>query len=285
MENTLVDQGALLLSPWVAQIVPDFSYGHQSTDQLSYVAQNLIQSGPNTPVTTQKSHTDLLEWGLGFRLGLPWESQVSIRIPVGLDYGAATFGGTANSNSTRGGLGDVFIGLQKQVLHEKGMLPDVLLNIGYKANTGSTNLTATQVSTFPFGVGTGSGFNTISGGVTLLKRQDPLVFIGGLSYAHNFSSTISGISQTLGDSFTYRIQAVLAASPDTSLRIGWDMSFQQNGTVGGKTVPGSNQQISLVEFGVGSVLSAKWFMDASLGIGLTRDSPDFQAIISFPFRF
>jgi len=284
LENTLVDQGGLLLNPWSQQIVPDFSYAHQSIYQLSFAAPNLLPAGIGNPVT-QKLNRNLLEWGLAYRLGLPWDTQLNIRIPVDLDYGSSTFAGTTNVNQNRGGIGDFSLNFQKQVLHEKGAIPDLILNVAYKANTGSTYLATRQVSTFSFATGTGSGFNSLQGGLTALKRQDPLVFLGAFSYTHNFAATIAGANESIGDSYFFRVAAILAASPDTSIRIGWDTTFEQEGSVNGRSVPGSNQQVSFMEFGVGSVLSARWFLDASVNIGLTRDSPDYTFLISFPYRF
>jgi hypothetical protein len=43
--------------------------------------------------------------------------------------------------------------------------------------------------------------------------------------------------------------------------------------------------ISFLEVGVGSVITPKLFLDAAIQIGLSRDSPDFRALISLPFRF
>lgn len=277
LENTLINQGGQLLPPYVFQIVPDFSYSHSSLDQLA-----LVNNG--TSIVRQQSHRDLLEWGFGFRIGLPWETQLGFRIPIGLDYGSATLGGR-NFSSDRGGLGDISVTLQKQVFHERGWLPDVLLNLSYKAATGSTSLTAFQPATFPFGVGTGSGFNSLSGGVTALKRQDPLVFLAGFNYTHNFPNTIGGVQQSVGDVYTFRTEAILAASPDTSLRVGWLENWQQQSSFAGTSIPGSNQNYSFLEVGVGSVITPKIFLDASLLVGLTRDSPDFTALLSLPFRF
>ena len=65
----------------------------------------------------------------------------------------------------------------------------------------------------------------------------------------------------------------------------WNTTFQQQGTFAGRTVPGSEQEFSTVEFGVGSVITPKLFLDASLLVGLTRDTPDFTFLISFPYRF
>jgi hypothetical protein len=285
LENTLVDQGSLLLSPFQMQLVPDFSYQYQSTNQLAFVSPAVIPHATGESLLTQVSHREYLEWGLGFRIGLPWETQFNFRVPVGLDFGSATFGGNTNLNSTRGGIGDVSMNLQKQVLHEKGWVPDLLLNVGYKAATGSTSYAAPQFSTFPFAVGTGSGFNSLFAGITLQKRQDPLVFVGSFSYTHNFPATIAGFNQSIGDDYFFRVAAILAASPDTSLRMAWNTTFQQQGTFAGRTVPGSEQEFSTVEFGVGSVITPKLFLDASLLVGLTRDTPDFTFLISFPYRF
>jgi len=277
LENTLVNQGGQLLPPYMYQIVPDFSYSHQSLDQIAFVT--------NGSIVRQRSHVDRLEWGLGFRIGLPWESQVSIRVPVGLAYGSATFGGTTTISTDRGGFGDISMSFQKQVLHEKGLLPDVLLNVTYKAGTGSTSLTQQAASTFPTTVGTGSGFNALSGGVTVLKRQDPLVFLGAFEYQHSFPSNINGVRQTLGDQYGFRVEAILAASPDTSLRIGFLDTFQQPNSFGGGALIGSGQQFSSLELGVGSVISPKVYLDAALLVGLTRDTPDFTLLLSMPFRF
>ena len=129
LENTLVDRGGQLLPPYVFQLVPDFSFGYQSEDQLAFLN--------NGSIVRQQSHRDLLEWGFGFRIGLPWETQAGFHVPFDLNYGTATFGGTNTFSSNRGGLGDVSLTLQKQVLHEKGWIPDLLVNLNYTAATGS----------------------------------------------------------------------------------------------------------------------------------------------------
>jgi hypothetical protein len=48
---------------------------------------------------------------------------------------------------------------------------------------------------------------------------------------------------------------------------------------------GEQLPISNLEIGVGSVITPKIFLDAALLVGLTRDTPDFTALISVPFRF
>ena len=278
LENTLVNQGGQLLPAYSYQIVPDFSYAHQSFDGLAF-------TNGGATIVRQQSQRNLLEWGLGFRIGLPWETQFGIRVPLDLVSGSGTLAGSNASTNNRGGLGDLSLTLQKQVVHEKGWLPDVLVNAGYKANTGSTSLTQRQPSTYPFTVGTGSGFNAVFGGVTLLKRQDPLVFLVGASYQHSFPNTIGGVDQNVGDQYGFRAEAILAASPDTSLRFGWLNTFQQRNTVRNVALTGTSQQFSSLELGIGSVITPKIFLDAALLVGLTRDTSDFTILFSIPFRF
>lgn len=286
LENTLVDQGGLLLSPWTMQIVPDFSFAYQSTYTLSFVANSIFIPGANgTSILTQRSHESLLEWGLGFRIGLPWGMQANVRVPFGWDSAEATFGGARTTTSSAGGLGDISFSLQKQVLTEKNWMPGAIVNVFYKAATGNTNLTRTNFATFPYTVGTGSGFPAVGAGITFVKRQDPLVFLGSLTYQHNFDARIGGFDQAIGDDYGFRIASVLAASPDTSLRVAWETTWQQKGTFNHIVVPGSDQVFSWLELGVGSVLTPNLFLDASIAAGLTKDTPDFRFQISFPYRF
>ena len=251
LESTLIDQGGALLPPWSMQLVPDFGYTYQSLNQLSFV-------GPNA-IVTQRSSRSILDFGLSFRIGLPWDTQFTFRLPFTWAQGNATFAGAIDRTSSRGGLGDISFGLQKQVLRESGPIPDLLVNLNYRAATGGTSLTETPLSTFPFAVGTGSGFNSLVVGATVLKRQDPLVFLGSLSYIHTFPATINGADQQLGEAFEFRFSPILAASPDTSLRIAWDTTIQGNGTYRGRTINGSNQVISFLELGLGTVLTSQLF--------------------------
>ena len=282
LENTLVDQGAQVLGKWQLQFVPDFSYAYQSLDQLAYV--NLGNGTTEFPVT-QRSHRDLAEAGFSFRLGLPWESQINVRVPFDWSGGQATFAGTETAHSGASGIGDVSVNVIKQVLHEHGYLPDLLFNVAYTANTGSSSRSQAQISTFPFAVGTGYGFDTLSAGMTLLKRQDPLVLLGAFTYTHSFPNQFQGVNEQPGDSAEIRIGPILATSPDTSVRVLFDTAFQGRERDNGLGVAGSEQVLSVLEFGAGVVLGPHMFLDASVDIGLTPDTPNFRAALSLPIRF
>jgi hypothetical protein len=270
-----------VLGKWQLQFVPDFNYVYQSLDQLAYVN---LGNGAFGPVT-QRSHRDLAEAGFSFRLGLPWESQINVRVPFDWTGGQATFAGSETAHSSASGIGDVSVNVIKQVLHEHGYLPDLLVNVAYSANTGSSAQSKAQISSFPFAVGTGYGFNTLSAGMTLLKRQDPIVVLGAFTYTHSFSNQFQGVNIQPGDSAEIRIGPILATSPDTSLRVMFDTAFQGRQQNNSRGVAGSEEVISVLEFGAGIVISPHVFLDASVGIGLTPDTPNFRAALSLPIRF
>jgi hypothetical protein len=285
LENTLINQGGLLLAPWVMQLVPDFGVTYSEQDQLAFVAPGVIRGTTNAGIVTQRSHNWDAEMGLSLRMGLPFGMQGQIRVPFDWAQGQAVLGGSTVVSNSRTGLGDIAVSLQKQLLVEDSFRPAVIANINYKAASGYSPLNVRQVTTFPFAAGTGSGFPTLSAGIVAQKRQDPLVFVGQIEYYHNFSETIDGLSQRPGDTIEMKFSPILAASPDTSLRVDWDTFFSFDNTINNHSVPGSGQTVSFLDIGVGSNLSARWFMDASVGVGLTRDSPGFRALLVFPYRF
>ena len=88
LEQTLVSQGALVLAPFTYEVTPEFSWAHWDTV---------------TNPTLDNSYSA----GLGFRMGLPWRSQISLGVPyVWNDFG---------KDGTTDGLGDAGVGVLKGV--------------------------------------------------------------------------------------------------------------------------------------------------------------------------
>jgi hypothetical protein len=54
--------------------------------------------------------------------------------------------------------------------------------------------------------------------------------------------------------------------------------------VDGKAIPGGNGVAAVALFGIDQVLSSRVLIDLSLGVGLTRDAPDYTFMISVPIR-
>ncbi len=261
LERTLVATGALLVPSGFIEIEPSISYTRRETPYLVLFNQN------------RNEYTGTLN----VRLGLPWDSQFEIGVPYsGVEQQITNgFVAPAQLTSSRGGnsFGDLTVGFAKALLHESGWQPDLIGRISYEAPTGP--LYNNQV------VLPASGQNRLGFSLTATKRQDPLVFVGSLGYTHSFEEY--HVQQ--GDQLSFVTGAYLATSPETSLRAVLQQSFFQATKLNDVTIKGSNTVQSIMTFGASSILGRGVLVDLQAGIGLTRNSPKYTVILSFPFRF
>ena len=78
---------------------------------------------------------------------------------------------------------------------------------------------------------------------------------------------------------------MLAVSPATSITFGLSQQFRERTQVNGVGAPGTDTTASNLQIGFDRVLTPKLLLDVTLGVGLTRDSPDYTLQVSLPFRF
>jgi hypothetical protein len=131
------------------------------------------------------------------------------------------------------------------------------------------------------GFSLGGGFTELQGSLTMTKRQDPLVFIGSVSYRITFEKHNINRSDQLG----FSVGALLAASPETSLRIVLNQTFVNELEVGDRAISGSDQVIGTLNFGASSIIGRGKFLDLTAGMGLTDEAPDYSIGISVSIRF
>jgi hypothetical protein len=180
-------------------------------------------------------------------------------------------GTTASSSKRRrSGLGDLQLGWTKQLLSERGWLPDLLTTITWKSKTGGGDI--------------GSGFHAIQTGLTAVKRRDPLAFFGSVAHSWNLARSQRGNDIDEGNTIGLRLGTLLATSPDTSLRIALEVSRSGRDELNGLKISGSNQMAALLEFGIATIVLPRTLLDVRAGIGLTSDSPDFRFGVSLPVR-
>jgi hypothetical protein len=196
LEQTLVSQGALVLAPFTYELTPEFSWSHWDSV---------------TNPTLENSYSV----GLGFRMGLPWRSQISIGVPyVWNDFG---------KNGTTDGLGDAGVVFSKELLREGDVAPGLLGSVGWTSPT----CRACCTGPIPYVAG-------FQGGLTAVKRLDPLVAFAGVSYYSQISGDVAGTAFDPSDVIGTRLGASLAVTPATSLTTGLNISFLTDAP----TVPG-----------------------------------------------
>ena len=127
-----------------------------------------------------------------------------------------------------------------------------------------------------------SGFQ---GGLTAVKRLDPLVAFAGVSYYSQISGDVAGTAFDPSDVIGTRLGASLAVTPVTSLTAGLNISFLTDTQPGNLPGPQPDDILASVDLGFNTLLWRKTFLSTTAQFGLTGDVPDFRLITSVPVRF
>ena len=271
LERSLVREGGLVLPKGSFEIEPRLQYTYRASEGLS-----IVTAGGAAQIAQQDIKRDDIEASLGLRVGLPASFQAELRIPyVWLRENRATSSTVSDSESAKG-LGDVELGLSKQFLADAPGRFGLLGSLNWKSVTGHQEVG--QLSP-------GTGFPQLQAALTAVKRQDPLVFFGTATYSRNYERERNGVQIGPGDGFGFRAGALLAASPESSLRADFDMTRTARAKVGGNDLPGSDTTAGVLELGVSTLLSRRTLLDVQLGIGITPDAPDYRLRIALPIRF
>ncbi len=276
LERTLIQEGALLLRYGEIEFQPSFNYIRSENNNTLFVNITDELNNESNFTTKEKDSRDILISNLAIRAGLPFNSQLELSIPYKyVDRSKFTelrppldFVEEKNSDS---GLGDIRVGLAKTLLREDdGWWPDIIGRVTWDSATGENDI-----------AGLSNGFHEAIGSLTFLKRQDPLAFVGSVGYQRSFEKD----DFKPGDQLDFRIGLSLAASPETSLSFSLSQSFVYESEIGSRKMPGSDQNIGIMNIGASSIIGRKMFVNLSAGIGLTDDAPDYSVGLSFSKRF
>jgi hypothetical protein len=271
LERTLTQAGALLLSVGLAEFQFNFTYSRSEQTTPTFIFQS-GQTGLGNIDLRRNEYTA----GLSTRFGLPFDSQLEFNLPYRIiDQSLiepVSFTASGETKNKASAIGDITVGLAKTLHREQGWLPDIIGRASWTAGTGK------YVSANTF---IGDGFNKIRGALTLLKRQDPLVFTGNFFYESAFEND----HITPGDQYGFSIAALLASSPGTSLNIGLDQVFSKRMRINGTGIPGSDQVSSMLVLGTASTISKRAILSLSGGIGLTEGTPNYFINLAVPIRF
>jgi hypothetical protein len=272
----LVQRGALVLPKWGLEVIPSLSYSHSQVQGLV-----LVETPEGVPtVSDQRQRDDSGEARLTVRLGLPWRSQIEVRAPFDLRAQDSGLGDGTNVFNREANVGDLEVELSHQFLAEKSWWPDVVGAVSWRFPTGQDPLRLPVAS-----LASGGGVNTLTGRVTALKSFDPLVVFSTLAYSANFDHHESFGDVHPGDVLDWQMGAILAVNPGTSLSFAFIQDFKGHTSVAGAKIAGSDGVAAVAQVGIDQVLSSRALLDVTLGLGVTRDAPDYQVMVSVPIRF
>jgi len=273
LERTLVQSGALLLQS--GQI--DFETSLNFARNQKKIPVFFERDGTSF-LSTDELRDSILLAAFQLRMGLPFESQLEFGLPYQyIDSSSVTRIGNqiaSESSSTNAATGDITLSIAKTLLKEKGPRPDVIARFNWDADNGDKNVQDDSL-------GAGSGHNEFGGSLTITKRQDPLIFTANLNYEYAKAKH----SVQPGESLGFSIGTVLAASPETSIRIALNQTFVGETEINNQKIFGSDRVIGALTLSASSVLDRRNFMNVSVEMGLTDDATDYSLNIAYIRRF
>jgi len=143
---------------------------------------------------------------------------------------------------------------------------------------------------------TGSGFYTLQPGITMLYPTDPAVFFGSLSYQHNFKRSGVTMNTTQGEVelgdiepggvIGFNFGMGLALNDRSSFSIGYDHSSVAKTKINGSdAINAIRTQLGTLLLGYSQRMSDKTSLNLSVGVGVTRDTPDVTLGLRLPMSF
>jgi hypothetical protein len=175
---------------------------------------------------------------------------------------------------TSDGLGDAGVVFSKELIGNAYDVPVLLGSVGWTSPTSRACCTGP----IPFV----SGFQ---GGLTAVKRLDPLVAFAGVSYYSQISGDVAGTNFDPSNVIGTRLGASLAVTPTTSITTGVNISFLTDTQSGRVPGPRPDDVLASVDIGFNTLLWQRTFINVTGQFGLTGDIPDFRLITSVPIRF
>jgi hypothetical protein len=270
LERALTRESVLVLPAHTYELEPGFEYTYRSSEPLE-----IVDSSGGRHVVRQDVNADRFETRLTLRAGLLHGSHLELRVPYVLLRNEQSTGDPGQTDH-QAGAGDVQLGFTKQLAEERPGRPGALASLTWRAPTGE----------FRFGEPSrGAGFHALQGALTLVKREDPLVFFGTASYTAVRKRRIDDAEIEPGNSVGVKLGTMLAASPRTSIRGAFELSRSGRTEVDGAAIRGSDAAVATLQLGLATLLSRRTLLDIQVAIGVTRAAPDFSVTASLPIRF
>jgi len=271
LERTLSREGALVLPNGSYELEPRFDYTHRGSRGLDIVNVN-----GTLQVAKVDAKQDRFEASLGLRSGLGQRWQAEFRAPYVVVRDDRSLGDQVANTVHDHGLGDAELAVTRQLTQGSADKAVALASLLVRFPTGRFALS--QASP-------GRGFYTFQPALTLVKRDDPVVFLASVSYAWTPPRRHEGHDIDPGDAVGMKLAALLAASPQTSLRAGFELSRAGRTSIDGTHTPGSDLSVASLQLGMSTLVSVRTLLDVQFSAGLTPDSPRYAITAALPVRF
>jgi hypothetical protein len=306
----IFEQPGVLTPPGTWILEPSFQYSYSSSNRIALVGYTVIPAILIGLIDVREVKSNSFVAALTVRRGITNRFELEAKVPYVYRTDTSVSREIAQGSavdrvfdSDGKGLGDIEITGRYQ-LNDGGFdKPYYIASLRLKTRTGKDPFEVETNRTLPGGRGTGlmteqptgSGFYTLTPGLTVLLPSDPVVFFGGISYQYSFKrSNVSRKtdseegSEFLGDvqpggAFGFNFGMGLALNERSSFSIGYDHLSVGKVKINGSTAPTSVRvQLGTLLLGYSYRMRDGQTLNLSLGAGLTRDTPDLQLTLRMP---
>lgn len=281
-QQTLIERGGLLLPPGSLDVEASLAYTHSSAENIVIDGFTILPVLVVGDIVSEKVHRDMLQTSATVRVGLPWDSQLDVRLPFGYQRQRSFSADGVESTTSASELGDVTLGYSRQLTRSNGRWPDFLASLRWKTTTGTGPFDLLDGEDAVTALGT--GYDSLNLSVTGIKVVDPVVYFGSVNYSINYARDEEIGRYDPGDSIGLSLGMAVALNLNSSLSFAYEQQFTRRARLDGAGVPGSYLTTGIFSVGGSFAVSDTLSADFSVGIGVTQDSPDLQLAASFPFR-
>jgi hypothetical protein len=277
-------------------------YVHSTNNQVALVGYTVLPALTIGLIDIRRIESNLTDLALTARYGLAQRLEFEAKAPyvfanTTTQTRPLATASVTNSffDSSGSGIGDVEVAMRAQLNHFRGDNVVWIGSLRYKTHTG-TNVFEEPLNPttgLQTRLATGSGFNAVQPGFTFLFPSDPAVFFGGAAYTYSFARDVGfGFGRVVpGGILDLNMGMGLALNEKASFSVGYQHSvvYQTSQRVlpatGRALVRTGALQLGTLRFGIAYGLTERLNFNTTIGIGVTRDSPDLEATIRLPYRF
>lgn len=279
VERTLQQKGSILLPKGTMQVEPSISWAHFSSNRISVDGLIILDVFTVGEIATETISRDIYVENIALKYGLYNNFQVDVKIPFRGEYDRITDTNSSETTNHTSGMGDIDIGLSRQIGWEEGWRPDLIAAVGVKTTSGRD----------PYNkeIGLGTGHWAVRTSLIAAKTSDPAVVFGSLTYTYNFSrDDIEGLGEVdPGDTVGYSLGTAIALSYQTAINFSFDHSLTFKTKSNGSEINGTFLNIANFRAGLNWAISERASVDFGVSMGLTKDSPDVTVELRFPITF
>jgi len=292
---------------------PSLEYTYSSSNRVALVGYTIIPALTVGLINVQEVKSNTFSGAATLRYGLTSRWEFEVRVPVvyrnedvaalPLNTGSSTATPIIN-HAIGSGIGDIEATTRYQFNDGGADRPYYIGSLRFKSRTGTDPFeSATLLGSGGFNgvpvqqrLPTGSGFNALQPGMSVLLPADPAVFFGGVSYLYNFkrrhvvvettSNPIALGAVSGGDIITLDFGVGVALNNRTSFSIGYEQNSIAGTRINGKLVPGSTRvELGTLLLGLSYRRNAESTVIVTVGVGATRDTPDVTLTLRMPFVY